>query len=86
VHHNLVLAVSEAVFILTAAGLLFVEVLTRLSGRTDQERQPAGLSHRNGYTGLVSSVLAGPAPKVLRRRALIMLTVSGIIAVVALLA
>ena len=73
-------------FILVAGGLLLMEVLdaVALQGlRTDANRQEA---HRGPATlGLAASVLAGPGPKVFRKRALMLMTVSGVIALVALI-
>ena len=81
----LIFAIAATVFVLVAGGLVLMEVLTRLSAWVDHGRESAGLAPQTGYWGLVSSVLAGPAPKVLRKRALIVMAVSGTIALVALI-
>jgi hypothetical protein len=80
---NLVFAIAAVVFIFMAAGLLLIEVLVWWSAITAKGRRAAGESPRSGYLGHVSAVLAGPAPKVLRKRAFVVMAVSGVVAVVA---
>jgi hypothetical protein len=82
---SLVFAIAATVFVLMAGGLVLMEVLTRWSARADHGRKSAGHSPRTGYLGLVSSVLAGPSPKVFKKRALMLMAVSEIIALVALM-
>jgi hypothetical protein len=84
--HNPVFAVAATIFIVMAAGLLIMELLALLSARADRARRYGNEPPRSGYLGLASAVLTGPSMKVLRRRALTVLAVSGVVALAAFLA
>lgn len=84
-HHNLVFAIAGTVFVLMAGGLVLMEVLRLAFKSSEIERKHAGRPPLTGYFGLVSSMYAGPAPKVFRRRALTVMLVSALVALVALL-
>lgn len=84
-HRSLVFAIAAFVFILTAAGLVFMEIVAGLATRAENQRKAVGNPPRTGYWGLVASVMTGPAPKVFRRRAAFILAVSAVVAAVGLL-
>ena len=84
-HRSVVFAIGAFVFILTIAGLVFMEIVAGLSTRAENQRKAVGNPPRTGYWGLVASVMTGPAPKVFRRRAVFILAVSAVVAAVGLL-
>jgi hypothetical protein len=84
-HRSAVFAIAAFVFILMAAGLVLMEIVAALCTRAEGQRKAAGNPPWSGYWGLVVSAMTGPAPKVFRRRAVIVLAVSAVVAVVGLL-
>lgn len=84
-HRSVVFAVAAVIFIFMAGGLVMIEIIAALSTRAENERKAVGQPPRTGYWGLVASAMTGPAPKVLRKRALLVMAVSGVIALVALI-
>jgi hypothetical protein len=84
-HRNLVFALAAFVFILTAGGLVLLEILRLAFKSSEIEREHAGRPPLAGYFGLVSSVMAGPAPKAYRRLAMYVMGVSAVVGLVALL-
>jgi uncharacterized membrane protein len=78
-----VFAIAGTAFILMTAALVFMEVLRLAFKSSETERKHDGRSPLTGYFGLVSSVMAGPAPKVFRSRALTVMVVSAVVALVA---
>jgi hypothetical protein len=84
-HRSVVFAVAAFVFFLVAGGLLLMEIIAGITTLFERERRVAELPARTGYWGLVTSVMTGPAPKVFRARALVILAVSGVVALVALI-
>jgi hypothetical protein len=80
-----VFAIAGTAFILMAGALVFMDVLRLAFKSSEVEREHDGRSPLTGYFGLVSSVMAGPAPKVFRRRALAVMVVCAVVALVALL-
>ena len=62
-----------------------MEVLRLAFKSSEIEREHAGRPPLTGYFGVVSSMMAGPAPKVFRRRALTVMVACAFVALVALL-